>query len=474
MISQNFLFNKMSYRCYNDIGCIIMKLKYYIALFVSKSIYYLLRILRKNGTIVPGRIANKICPDFLKYVKLPEVVIGVSGTNGKTTVSNMIINILEQNNYTVLSNKMGANVHAGIASAIIANHGKKDIAVFEIDERSSKRVYKYIKPNYILFTNIFRDSTKRNANPEYIIDIINSSLPKTSKLIINADDLLCCKIGKHNKRIFYSIDKQKADTVKKENIVNDASICPKCYAKLKYDYIRYNHIGHAVCENCGFESRKGDYHIDSIDYNNNKINVCHKNHTNNYNIVSNSIMNIYNELAVITLFSELKFKQDDIEQGLNSTQIVETRYSKEVVNNIEIINYLAKGQNPVACSNVFEDIRKQDGNKLIILMTDDVHDNIESSENMSWIYDCDYEFLNHKSIKNIVIGGPRAKDDYLRLLLAGVSKKKIKYTSDPYDTPNHITTKGINKIFILHDVYSADQAFKIRADIKQKIVSGEI
>lgn len=451
-----------------------MKLRYYIAMVVSKATYYLLRILRKSGTIVPGRIANRICPDFLKYVKLPKIVIGVSGTNGKTTVSNMIINILEKNNYKVLNNKKGANVHAGITSAIIANHGKKDIAVFEIDERSSKRVYKYIKPDYILFTNIFRDSTKRNANPEYIIDIINSSLPKTSKLIINADDLLCCKIGKHNKKILYSIDKQKTDTIKKENIVNDASICPSCYAKLKYDYIRYNHIGHAVCENCGFESKKGDYHIDLIDYDNNKINVCHKKNNNKYNIVSNSIMNIYNELAVITLFSELKFEQKKIEKGLDSIEIVETRYSKEVVNNIEIINYLAKGQNPVACSNVFEDIRKQEGRKLIILMTDDVHDNIESSENMSWIYDCDYEFLNHKSITHIVIGGARSKDDYLRLLLAGVNKKKIKYTNDPYDTPNLITTTGIDKIFILHDVYSADQAFKIRTDIKEKIVSGEI
>ena len=451
-----------------------MKLRYYIALIISKTVYYLLRLLKKSGTIVPGRIANRICPDFLRYVKLPEIVIGVSGTNGKTTVSNMIISILEQNNYKVLSNKKGANVHAGIVSAIIANQGKKDVAVFEIDERSSKRVYKYIKPNYILFTNIFRDSTKRNANPEYIIDIINSSLPKTSKLIINADDLLCCRLGKHNKRIFYSIDKQKSDTVKRENIVNDASICPKCYAKLKYDYIRYNHIGHAVCENCGFESKKGYYHVDIIDYKNNKIQVCHKNKKNMYKIVSNSIMNIYNELAIIALFSELKFGQDNIENSFNSIEVVETRYSSEVVNNIEIINYLAKGQNPVACSNVFEDIRKQEGKKLIILMVNDVHDNIESSENMSWIYDCDYEFLNHKSIKSIIIGGPRAKDDYLRLLLAGVSKGKIKYTNDPYDTPNHITTNGIDKIFILHDVYSADQAFEIRADIKQKIVSGEI
>ena len=451
-----------------------MKFRYYIALVTAKLAYYMLKILRKSGTIVPGRIANRICPDFLKYVKLPKTIIGVSGTNGKTTVSNMVISILEQNNYRVLSNKKGANVHAGIVSAIIANHTKKDIAVFEIDERSSKRVYKYIKPNYIVFTNIFRDSTKRNANPSYIIDIINSSLPKTSKLIINADDILCSKIGKNNKKIFYSIDKQREDVRKKDNIVNDASICPKCYAKLEYQYIRYNHIGHAVCKNCGFESKTGDYHIDLIDYNNNQIQVYNKNKCEKYNIISNSIMNIYNELAVITLFSELKFGKQNIEKGLNSIQIVETRYSKEVVNNIEIINYLAKGQNPVACSNVFEDIRKQDGTKLIILMTNDVHDNIESSENVSWIYDCDYEFLNHSSIKHIVIGGPRAKDDYLRLLLAGVDKKKIKYTSNPYDTPNFITKKGIDKIFILHDVYSADQAFKIREDIKDKIVSGEI
>lgn len=451
-----------------------MKLKYYIALICSKMTYYLLRILRKNGTILPGRVANKLCPDFLRYVKLPETIIGVSGTNGKTTVSNMVINILENSNYKVLNNKKGANVHAGITSAIIANHGKKDIAVFEIDELSSKHIYKYIKPDYIIFTNIFRDSTKRNANPEYIIDIINSSLPKTSKLIVNADDLLCCRLGKNNKKIYYSVAKQRGESKNKHNIVNDASICPKCYAKLKYNFIRYNHIGNAECPNCGFKSNVGDYIAKIIDYKNNVIKVEYKNKVQDYKIVSDSIMNIYNELAVISLFNELKFSMKDIKKGLENTNIVESRYFKEKVNNIEIINYLAKGQNPIACSNVFDDIRKQSGNKEIILMNNDVHDNIESSENMSWIYDCDYEFLNDDKISRIILGGPRSKDDYLRLLLGGVDKKKIKYTDNPENTPKYIKVKGYDKIFILYDVYSADQAFKIKDDIKEKIISGEL
>lgn len=448
-----------------------MKLRFYFAFLVAKIIYYGLRLLKKNGTILPGRVALRICPDYLKYVNLPDLIICVSGTNGKTTVSNMIIKVLEDNNYRVLNNKKGANVHAGITSSIIANHGKKDIAVFEVDERSSKRVYKYIKPTYIVYTNIFRDSVKRNANPDYIIGIINSALPKETKLILNADDLLCCRLGEKNKKIYYSIAKQKTDTDKRHNIVNDASICPKCYAKLNYNYIRYNHIGNAYCSNCGFTSPSGNYIVQNIDYKKQNITVSKGKTEKDYHMVSTSIMNIYNELAVISLFSELKLNNINLQESLENCHIVESRYLTETVNGIEIINYLAKGQNPVACSNVLEDIKKQKGTKQVILTTDDVHDNIESSENICWLYDCDYEFLKDKNITKIIIGGPRAKDDYLRLLLAGIDKNKIKYTENPYDTIKYLKEKT-DKIFILYDVYSENQALKIKQSIKDKINAG--
>ena len=40
---------------------------------------------------------------------------------------------------------------------------------------------------------------------------------------------------------------------------------------------------------------------------------------------------------------------------------------------------MAKGQNPIACSCVFDYVRKEEGKKEVILMLDDVFDRVDSS-----------------------------------------------------------------------------------------------
>ena len=136
---------------------------------------------------------------------------------------------------------------------------KKKIAVFEIDERSSKLIYPYIKPTFAVCTNLFRDSIHRNANPEFIFNIINSSLPEESHLILNADDLISCNLGEKNKKTYFSINRLPSDREESINLINDMRICPKCHHKLKYNYVRYHHIGNAKCEFCGYASPVGDY-----------------------------------------------------------------------------------------------------------------------------------------------------------------------------------------------------------------------
>ena len=449
-------------------------MKYAIALIISKIIYLILKITGKGATVFPGRIAIKICPDFLKYVKKPPLIIGVTGTNGKTTVSNIIGDALKDLNYKVISNVEGANINFGIASTFISSSGKYDVAVLEIDERSSKKIYPYIKPDYIVITNLFRDSTRRNAHPEFIIDIINSSIPKTSTLIVNADDLICSQIGPDNKKIYYSIEKLDGDTKVSNNIVRDIIICPNCYTKLEYEYVKYHHIGKAYCKNCDFKSSEPDYKAVNVDFENLKMTVKNKNKMSTYPMISNSIFNTYNELAVICVLSELKMKAVDIKNTISKIKIVETRFTTEKVNDIEIITHLAKGQNPIACSRVFDYVKSEKGNKEVIVMIDDVTDNLESSENMTWIYDTDFEFLNDDSIKRVILGGPRAYDNFLRILLTGIDRKKVFYTLDELDVVNYLNLKDIDKVFILHDLHAVDLGFKVKKKITNKILGGEI
>ena len=212
-------------------------LRFYVALYMSKLARTALRVLKRNASYFPGKLAIKICPDFLGRINKPETIITVTGTNGKTTVCNMILDALEANGYDVLNNKAGSNINAGVASSLVAEStmsGKcrKKIAIFEIDERSSKLIYPYIKPTYAVCTNLFRDSIHRNANPEFIFNIINSSLPESSHMILNADDLISCNLGAANDKTYFAIDRLATDKEESVNLINDVRICPKCLCEI--------------------------------------------------------------------------------------------------------------------------------------------------------------------------------------------------------------------------------------------------
>ena len=445
-------------------------MRYFIALIVSKIAYFMIRLIGKDGTYFPGKVAIKICPDFLGHIKKPKVIIGVTGTNGKTTVCNMIIDVLEDNGYRVLNNRKGANINFGIASTFLEAKGEYDIAVLEIDERSSRLIYPYVKPNYVVVTNFFRDSIRRNAHPEYIVDFINKAIPKETTMILNGDDLICTGVAPENKHIYYSIDKLSTDTKNPINIVRDIRICPKCHSTLKYDYVRYHHLGKAHCPKCDFANPTPNY-LAKLDFD--KMTMDYKYDTKicTYPLVSNSIFNIYNEIACITLLTNLKLSPNDIKKSLKKLHIVETRFTKEIINGIEVITHLSKGQNPVACSRVFDYVKNETGTKDVIFLPDDVEDNIKTSENITWLYDTDFELLNDPSIKRIIIGGPRYLDNKLRLLLAGIPEDKMVLIPNELDTAKYID-KDVDKIFILHDLHATHLGFAIKKQIKE-ILGGD-
>ncbi len=449
--------------------------RFYIALWGAKVGTGILKLFRRNASYFPGKFALTVCPKFLGMIDKPEKIIGVTGTNGKTTVCNILIDILQKNGYDVVNNRLGSNVDAGIATSLIggANFlGKtnKKVAVLEIDERSSRRIYPYITPTYIVCTNIFRDSVKRNAHTEFIVNIINSAIPKESKLILNADDLICCGIGPENKeKVYFGIGKQDTDVKETKNRIRDIRTCPVCDGKLEYEYMRYHHIGKAHCVNCSFASPESDYLGTNIDYENKTIQIKMKDKIETYHLIHDNIINIYNMVAAIAVLTEFGINAQDLKKSFEDYKIVESRYSEETVNGKKIILYLSKGHNSIACSRTFDYIKSQQGNIAIMLNMDDFHDARDSTENIAWIYDADYELLNSDNIKQIIIGGPRMRDHYLRLLLAGVPREKISYEKDKVEAVKHLDVKNIDKIFVLYDVYSLPIAKKVRDKIEEKI-----
>ncbi|MBR6259440.1 MAG: hypothetical protein IKR21_04435 [Oscillospiraceae bacterium] len=210
-------------------------MRYLAALWASKLARLVMRILKYNATNYPGELAIKLCPDFLGRIGKPKTIIAVTGTNGKTTVSNLICDTLEKAGRRPLNNRLGSNIASGIATSLISGAGifgkaKHDIAVLEIDERSAPRVYPYVKPDYLVITNLFRDSIMRNAHPEYIAGILTKNIPAKTKLVLNGDDLISSGVAPGNPRVYYGIDALPGDITECINLINDMRACPKCGA----------------------------------------------------------------------------------------------------------------------------------------------------------------------------------------------------------------------------------------------------
>ena len=85
------------------------KIRYYLALIIAKTAQFLMKLLGRNATYLPGKIAVTVSKDFLAHIKPPKTVIAVTGTNGKTTVSNLLSSILTENGYSITNNSFGSN-----------------------------------------------------------------------------------------------------------------------------------------------------------------------------------------------------------------------------------------------------------------------------------------------------------------------------------------------------------------------------
>ncbi len=444
------------------------KLSFYVALYAAKCAQLAMQILGRNATFLPGKIAVKLCKDFLGQLTPPKTVIAVTGTNGKTTVSNLVASILKENGFSITNNSFGSNVQAGVISALISDttfggKPKKDIAILEVDERSSLLIYPYLKPDFLVCNNLMRDSMKRNAHTEFIQYIINKALPSTTTLILNADDLIAAGLGtRDQKKIFFGIEAEKPEISKVQHIT-DIVYCPSCGDLLAHEYVRYNHIGRHYCPKCGLRSPQPDFSVSDIDRENESFTISHSNNQSKYTLINDNIVNIYNFASAIALLTTLGLTEDQISKGFSQSKIVKTRFEEIATKDLNITMLMAKGQNPIACSRCFDYVSTIDvQNKGVIAVIDDKDDNINNSENMCWIYDCDYSGLADPSIRQIVFCGPRCKDHYLRSLLAGVDASKIMLTEDASEAAKLLDTTICKNIFVLHELYRPEDASTIK------------
>lgn len=127
-----------------------------------------------RGGSLPGSLALKMDPSFIQKFHMPDKVILVTGTNGKTTTSNLIAESLRASGLKVLNNRRGDNLNVGIATLLATGSDssyniKADACVIEVDELTLYRQFKNLHPTHLVITNFFRDQLDRAGEMETIM-----------------------------------------------------------------------------------------------------------------------------------------------------------------------------------------------------------------------------------------------------------------------------------------------------------------
>ncbi len=284
-----------------------------------------------KGSSMPGKFALKICPDILARVRLPQHVIAVTGSNGKTSTVEMIAAILRAGGKTVVYNEEGSNQIEGVTTTVLTHASltgavRADVLLIESDERYAAQSFRYFHPTEFVITNLYRDQLTRNGHPEWVYDAILPAIHPETELILNADDpLSSCFARGHEKVKWFGLDRCPSDTDAPTGAYRDGAYCPVCRAPMEYDYVHYNHIGAFRCTKCGHRKPATDYTATALDLERGTLTI---DGSVTIQLAFRSIYNVYNVLAAYAACRECGVASDTAAGVINNYILKNGRMQK--------------------------------------------------------------------------------------------------------------------------------------------------
>lgn len=416
---------------------------------ISKVILKTSKALFKGGTNFPGKVALKFDKHILKTISQDYKVVLITGTNGKTTTTSLIYNMVKDSGKKVITNNTGANMLPGIISCFIENyslrkHSDELYAVIEVDEANLKFVTEYVTPEIITVTNLFRDQLDRYGEVYTTLKKIREGIEpvENTKLVLNGDESLLGDLGLKNQTIYYGFN-CSPNNATKVDINADAKFCIKCKSPYHYHFLTYSHLGDFFCENCGYKRPELQYSLDSIKELTAEGSLVEIN-GNDYYINQPGIYNIYNALCAFSVSKTLGIENSVIFNALKSTRSSFGRQETLLIEDKDVKIILVK--NPAGFDQAINTISLDKKAMNIALL---LNDNYADGRDVSWIWDVNFEKLAELKINKVMIGGIRLYDMAVRLKVAGLETDSFK-TCDTFDKLlAEITSCSENKVYIL-------------------------
>ena len=384
-----------------------------LAVGVAKTVTGVVRSLRLGAaSVLPGEISRRLHSRLLPllFEQVSNGVILVVGTNGKTTTSLLLKQILSDRGFEVVHNSSGANLLNGLITALLNSTnmtGKlsADYAILEVDENILPLILKDCQPKYILALNLFRDQLDRYGEVDTIaqrwgkaitsLSSANAPLPADTTIVLNADDPSLSSLGQKLKQkvLYFGLNEPELYLDEIPHAV-DSIYCPSCGHLLDYQGVYLSHLGDYHCPSCGFEKSKTS--LDSKEYPQILIGVYNK----------------YNTLAAALIAQEMGIETNHIFRTIKNFKAAFGRAEEIEIDRKQVRIMLSK--NPVGMNETIRAVNniKKTGKSEVTLLV--LNDRIPDGTDVSWIWDVDTEELV-KLGGTLVVSGDRTYDMALRL-----------------------------------------------------------
>lgn len=417
-----------------------------LSIFIGKLVIIAGNIL-KRGSVLPGYISLKINKNLLNQFKLPKKIIAVTGSNGKGSTSKMLATIFKNQGYKVTYNDKDSNLIEGITTALLNDSSltgkiKSDVLVMEVDERYAKYIFESIKPNILVITNICRDQPPRQGNYDLVSNEILKAIKNDITLVLNGDDPILRRFKTKN-IIYYGINKNKYSYIKNKFNNLNINYCPICNSKLEYNYYTFENNGDYYCSKCDFKRPNLKYNVTKLNYEKNEITINDK---YKLNIPYNILFGVYNALAAFTVSEICKLDTNKTIETINNIP-----KNKKIYNTYNYKNRLVtvlnnKNENNTTFNQSLLYIDRFKDLKIIVIGWKEISRRYKYND-ISWLYDIDFEILNKHNIDKIICVGENCYDIATRIDLASINKSKIVTFEKLEEATKYIKNKTKGNIY---------------------------
>lgn len=406
------------------------------------STWGLRHVAHRPAANLPGKIALKIDPSLLDELrsKCTQGSVITVGTNGKTSTNNLLADAFEAAGRTIICNRTGANLAAGISSALLQQPAAQ-WGVFECDELWLAHVLPHLRSSYVLLLNLFRDQLDRCGEIDRIQTSIAGALTASpdTVLVYNADDPLCARIADEvpNRTVAYGLGEPMGLA---QNTVTDAQMCQKCDGMVRYHYRQYGQLGDYFCDQCDFARPTLDFAGRDIAIGPSGVTmeVCGLAGCESVHTPQPTPYAAYNLVASYALCREVGIPTADFQRAQDAFNPRNGRLQRYRLGGRDVLLNLAK--NPTGFNQNLKIVEADRGPKMVAFF---INDQVADGRDISWIWDIDFEELADQPDTVVFAGGSRAHDLAVRLKYAGIEAAVIESIEDAFARLGALTAAAV-------------------------------